>query len=430
MCIEQIKKKNRSKLGLYIIVIVLAILAGLSGVEILNQLSTLISELFIKAFKCISSPIIFLSIIVACTKNLGDEDAIGMKMVWSRTVLYTLGTTLMAALLSLFLYQVFQPANVHAPVLKENLIPSLSLTSSAIQAKSYGQYLQDILPDNILSPFVEHQIISILILSIVIGLSIRALPLENRQTVVNFMGGLHGIFLNITAWIIKMIPLALFGFIASMLAKLKTGSNFSGLAAYLGLVVSANLLQGLVVLPLWLFFNKIAPFKTMYQVLPALSLAFFSKTSVGTLPLSLEMAEKRLGVDSKISRFVLPLCTSINMNGCAAFIFTTVVYVLQNNGTSLSFSGMLLWVFIATIAAIGNAGVPMGCFFLSASLLSSMNESVELLGLIFPFYALIDMLETALNVWSDLCVVALVDQKAQEIQSSHRESVSVLANSG
>ena len=74
---------------------------------------------------------------------------------------------------------------------------------------------------------------------------------------------------------------------------------------------------------------------------------------------------------------------------------------------------MLTWVFIATIAAIGNAGVPMGCFFLSVSLLVSMNVPIVLMGLILPFYSLIDMLETALNVWSDCCVMSVVAKEAE-----------------
>ena len=82
---------------------------------------------------------------------------------------------------------------------------------------------------------------------------------------------------------------------------------------------------------------------------------------------------------------------------------------MQNNGMEISITTMLLWIIIATIAAIGNAGVPMGCFFLSASLLTSMNVPIALLGLILPFYSIIDMVETALNVWSDTCVAKVID---------------------
>lgn len=78
----------------------------------------------------------------------------------------------------------------------------------------------------------------------------------------------------------------------------------------------------------------------------------------------------------------------------------------------ITYATMALWVVVATVAAIGNAGVPMGCFFLSVSLLSSMNVPIELMGIILPFYGLIDMLETALNVWSDACVTKIVNDKA------------------
>jgi len=102
------------------------------------------------------------------------------------------------------------------------------------------------------------------------------------------------------------------------------------------------------------------------------------------------------------------------MNGCAAFILTTVLFVATQNGMDFSTTELLAWVLIATIAAIGNAGVPMGCYFLTSALLVSLDVPLALLGLILPFYAFIDMLETALNVWSDACVTAIVDKDLKE----------------
>lgn len=88
---------------------------------------------------------------------------------------------------------------------------------------------------------------------------------------------------------------------------------------------------------------------------------------------------------------------------------------MQNNGLEISAITMVAWIFIATIAAIGNAGVPMGCFFLSASLLTSMDVPIEILGLILPFYSFIDMIETSLNVWSDACVTKVIDEKLKTV---------------
>ena len=118
----------------------------------------------------------------------------------------------------------------------------------------------------------------------------------------------------------------------------------------------------------------------------------------------------------EVARFILPVCCTINMNGCAAFVLVTSLFVMQNNGVVLTLPLVLLWMLIAVVSAIGNAGVPMGCYFLTLSLVSGMGNAVGILGIILPIYTIIDMIETAVNVWSDSCVCAMVDKsiKAEE----------------
>ena len=117
-----------------------------------------------------------------------------------------------------------------------------------------------------------------------------------------------------------------------------------------------------------------------------------------------------------IARFVLPICTTLNMNGCAALILVTSRFVMQNGGEVLDLTTILLWILISVISAIGNAGVPMGCFFLTLSLMSGIGAPIAILGIILPIYTIIDMVETAENVWSDSCVCAMTnhDLKTQE----------------
>jgi Na+/H+-dicarboxylate symporter len=120
----------------------------------------------------------------------------------------------------------------------------------------------------------------------------------------------------------------------------------------------------------------------------------------------------------KVANFTLPLCTTINMNGCAAFILTTVLYVAMSYGMEFSPFELVLWIFIATLAAVGNAGVPMGCYFLASAFIAAMDVPMTIMGIILPFYTMIDMLESAINVWSDSCVAAVVDKKvAQEVSA-------------
>ena len=98
------------------------------------------------------------------------------------------------------------------------------------------------------------------------------------------------------------------------------------------------------------------------------------------------------------------------MNGCAAFILVTSLFVMQNAGFELTLGTMITWIFISVFAAIGNAGVPMGCYFLTLSLMSSIGAPVGLLGVILPIYAIIDMVETVENVWSDSAVCAMTNK--------------------
>jgi len=397
---------------IYALMIGLGIVSGMSDIAIVKDIGLLISDLFIKIFKCISLPIISLSIIVTLANYKTDGL---MKKIWQRTIKYTFATTVVAAGISCLLYLLIQPSPVQV-----NLDTHAAKAAGSL---GYLGYLANIIPSNLLSPFLEQKVMGVLFLSLIIGFAIRQIPEDDsRETITRFFRGAHGMFLVMTRWIIAVIPLGLFGFITSTVVQLRSGMDIKGIGQYLLIIVLANLVQGFVILPLWLKMNKVKPFAAMRAMLPALSVAFFSKSSVGTLPVTMNTIESNLQVKPEVSRFVLPLCTSINMNGCAAFIFATVIYLMQNHGMPVSYASMGLWVLVATIAAIGNAGVPMGCFFLSISLLSSMNVPVVLMGVILPFYGLIDMLETALNVWSDACVTKVVNDKAQADELSEVKS--------
>lgn len=394
------KSKIFNTFTLYLLMAALGIASGLSDIAFLHNVGTVLSDIFIRIFKCISLPIIALSLIVTLSSYSAEAN---MKRIWQRIIFYTLATTIVAATVSCLLYLIINPSNVSTTVVTAH---------AATSNTNYLEHLTHLIPTNIFAPFLDYQVMGVLLVGIVVGIAIRFIPDEEpRKTTIQFFKGIHGLFLVITKWVVTIIPLGLFGFITVTVIQLRQGMNIGGIGQYLAVVVLANIIQGFVVLPAWLKANGIKPFKTMRAMMPALSVAFFSKSSAGTLPVTISTAEKNLNVQPGVSRFVLPLCTSINMNGCAAFIFATVIFLMQNHGIDITFGKMLAWIVIATIAAVGNAGVPMGCFFLSASLLSSMNVPITLMGVILPFYSIIDMIETSLNVWSDTCVAKVLNDQ-------------------
>lgn len=158
--------------------------------------------------------------------------------------------------------------------------------------------------------------------------------------------------------------------------------------------MAGNLTQFFIVLPLFLLIRGLNPVRVMKAMSPALAVALFTKSSAATLPVTMASAEENMRINPSISRFVLPICTTINMNGCAAFILVTSIFLMQNGGMELSFGTMIVWLFISVFAAIGNAGVPMGCYFLTLSLMSGVGAPIGIMGIILPIYTIIDMIET------------------------------------
>jgi len=394
----------------YLIAIVLGIVNGVWGSSATQSFADFIATMFIRLFKFVAIPIIAVSII-STLSSISKSRSSGR--IFRHTIFYTLFTTILAATLAAVLYEVFSPGNVSASISGPAAAPLSSVANAG--GAGYLKYIESVIPDNILAPFLSANVLSVLLISAAVGIALAQMkPSKAQETLVSLFAGLQEVLFRIVSWIIKVLPIGIFGFFSVLAADLASGVELGGLGVYFAAVLTANFVQMLVILPLVLLARGLNPLKVAKAMLPALTVAFFSKSSAGTLPVTMASAENRLGVRRPVSRFVLPICTTINMNGCAAFILLTVVYLMQNAGADITLGTLIVWILISTLAAVGNAGVPMGCFFLSASLLAGMNVPILLMGVILPFYAVVDAIETALNVWSDSCVAAMVDHDLKD----------------
>jgi len=357
-------------------------------------------ELFMNALKLVSLPVIFLSLLVSL---IGFKEKGELKWMGKNILRYTLLTTIIAAGSALVLFLIVKPASQH---------PEVAAAALPETGGSYFSYLMQIVPSNFFEPFVEGNVIAILFLAVILGLALFTTP--GKEKIHGILKPILDSLMKITRAICWFIPLSIWAGIVLSFGDLKDGGLISSISLYLLVVVGANLFQGLVVLPILLKLKGYSPFQVFKHFLPALSVAFFSKSSVASIPVAMQCAEGNLGVSPRISKFTFPICTTINMNGCAAFILTTVLYVSMCHGLTFTPFELVGWIFIATLAAVGNAGVPMGCYFLSSALLASMNVPLEMMALILPFYSVIDMIETALNIFSDGCVSLMVQKKAEK----------------
>ena len=386
--------------------LVVGFVLGLLGVAWLNNLMDFIASLYTRLFQLLAVPTIVLAVITTFA-TFGSK---GSGKIFGRTVTYTLLTTLAAAVVGALLYVVIAPGNLP--------LETVAKGQEAIDmapAQSVYDHILNVIPNNIVRPFLEGNVFSLLLIAFAVGIGLSKLPSSDGKAVVvkGFLGLQDLLFLLIRG-LIWTLPLGIVAFSAQLSAQVSAGVVADSLGKYVLVILGGNVLQFFVVLPLFLLARGLNPLRVLSQMLPAVLMALFTKSSAATLPVTMETAEQRLGVKSRVARFVLPLCTTINMNGCAAFILVTSLFVMQHGGIAITLPTILLWIVISVISAVGNAGVPMGCYFLTLSLMSGVGAPIGILGIILPIYTVIDMIETAENVWSDSCVCAMTDHDIKD----------------
>ena len=391
--------------------LVVGAILGLLGISWLNEVMNFVATVYTRLFQLLAVPTIVLAVITTFA-TFGSK---GSGKIFGHTLTYTLLTTFAAATVGAILYVLIAPGNLPIDSVTGVDLKSLSkesgISNPLQQQVTYTEHILSVIPNNIVKPILEGNVLSLLLLAFAIGFGLSRLPeSENKAIVVKGLLGLQELLFLLIRGLIWTLPFGIVAFSAQLSAQVTAGVVADSIGKYILVVLGGNVIQFFVVLPLFLLARGLNPINVLGKMMPAVLMALFTKSSAATLPVTMDTAENRLGIRKNVSRFVLPICTTINMNGCAAFILVTSLFVMQQGGTSLTWSTILLWIFISVISAVGNAGVPMGCYFLTLSLMSGIGAPVAVLGIILPIYTIIDMVETAENVWSDSCVAAIVDR--------------------
>lgn len=397
---------------LWIGALVVGAILGLLGINWLNEVMNFVATVYTRLFQLLAVPTIVLAVI-STFATFGSK---GSGKIFGRTLIYTLLTTFAAAAVGAILYVLIAPGNLPvesvAGVDLKNISQEAEISKQFQQSVTYSEHILSVIPNNIVKPFLEGNVLSLLLLAFAIGIGLSKLPeSENKAVVIKGLLGLQELLFLLIRWLIWTLPLGIVAFSAQLSAQVSAGVVADSIGKYVLVVLGGNVIQFFIVLPLFLLARGLNPVHVLGRMMPAVLMALFTKSSAATLPVTMDTAENRLGIRKNVARFVLPICTTINMNGCAAFILVTSLFVMQQGGTPLTWTTILLWILISVISAVGNAGVPMGCYFLTLSLMSGVGAPIAILGIILPIYTIIDMVETAENVWSDSCVAAIVDKE-------------------
>ncbi len=404
-------KKDRKKLPLALLIFIALALGILAGIlfavtghaGFAKSYIQPFGTIFLNLIKWIVTPLVFFSIMsgVISMKDIKKVGSVGLK-----TVIYYLFTTAFAISIGLLVANLMKGL---FPVLKTS-----SLSYEGPKTTKFIDVLIDMFPSNFIEPFVKGNMLQIIISSLFIGFAILIVQ-KKTGTEIKAVDTLNNLFMTVMDMIIKLSPVGVFCLITPVIAE--NGPEILGslagvlLVAYVGYVVHMVIVYSTAVR----LGAKISPFKFFKEMLPAILFAFSSASSVGSIPINEECAQK-LGADKSITSFVLPLGATINMDGTAIYQGVCSIFIASCYGINLTFSQIMTIVLTATVASIGTAGAPGAGMVMLAMVLQSVGLPVEGIALVAGVDRVFDMGRTTVNITGDascaIIVSALEKRKA------------------
>ena len=320
--------------------------------------------IFLGLLKMVVIPLIATSVIVGVT-SIGDFRELGK--VGSVTLVYYIVTMLIAAAIGLVLVTTMEPgARISAEDVQQGqrTYDESATIQASIQHRPEGvvgalhTLVKQIIPRNVIRAAAEGQALPIIFFSIILGIAITTMGPHGR-ILVEFFDALFGAIMRLVHVVIWLTPIGVFALLAWTVARIGLGVFTSAIGTYMITVLIGLAIHSLIVLPLFcVAFARCNPFAYMHQMRQALLTALGTDSSSATLPVTMECATEIAGVSKKSAGFVLPLGSTINMDGTALYEAVAVVFLAQAYGLDLPLSTLILVAITATMAAIGAAGIP------------------------------------------------------------------------
>ncbi|UXH45894.1 dicarboxylate/amino acid:cation symporter [Rossellomorea vietnamensis] len=367
-------------------------------------LFTPLGKIFLNLISMLVVPIVFLSIVLG-SAGLGDPKKLGR--IGLKTIVYFLLTTCIAIVIGLTLAYIIDPGLV------EGIDASQSEGFKTEEAPPVGETLMNIIPKNPLTAMTEGNMLQIIAFAIFIGFGLTALG-EKTKGILKLVEQGNDLMMYLVTLVMKFAPYGTFGLIASAIGS-QGSSALKAMWLYFVVVLAALIVHAIITYggtifllakknPIWFFKN----------FSPAMSVGFSTSSSNATLPISMDVAQQRLGVSKSVSSFVQPLGATINMDGTAIMQGVATVFISQVYNVDLSMEQLITVVLTAVLASIGTAGVPGVGLILLAMVLSSVNLPVEGIGLILGIDRLLDMARTSINISGDAACALFVSESEKK----------------
>ncbi len=377
-------------------------------------------DIFLNLLFLIAIPLVLASLItgIASLADLKKLSRIGGK-----TIGIYLATTFVALIIGLVLVNVLQPGKAVPESMRLRLQETYQSETTdrqdqATVARERGplQPLVDMVPNNVFNSSTSNRnMLQIVFVAFLFGLALMMIPAEKAKPLLDFFASLDAMIIKVVELIMVFAPIGVFALIASTISSI-AGDNLAEIAQLLGalgfyclVVIGGLLIQLFVTYPVLIKFFTPLKLSTYFSgIAPAQLVAFSTSSSAATLPVTMEMAQEKLGVSEEVSSFVLPLGATINMDGTGLYMAVAAVFIAQTLGMELDLVAQATIVLTALLASIGTAAVPSAGIIMLIIILEAIGVPSTGIALIFGVDRILDMCRTLTNVSGDLTVATIV----------------------
>lgn len=363
-----------------------------------------VGTIFVNCLKMLVVPLVFVSLVCG-TCSLSDPSKLGK--LGGKTLAFYLFTTAIALTVAISAAVLFEPGD--SGKVAQNL------SYNAKEAPGLADVLIGMVPTNPIKAMTDGNMLQIIIFAVIFGFAVSHIGERGRRVAALFED-LNEVIMKVVTLVMSLAPYGVFALIAKLTLTLGI-DKLSDVLKYFGLVFFVLLFHGFIVYPLLLkLFSGLSPLMFIRKMRDVQLFAFSTASSNATLPVTMETAEHRMGVNNRVASFTLPLGATINMDGTAIMQGVATVFIAQVYAVPLGFSDYVSVVITATLASIGTAGVPGVGLIMLAMVLKQVGLPVEGIAMIIGVDRLLDMVRTAVNVTGDMVATVVVGKSEGDFE--------------
>lgn len=388
-----------------------AILSPTGMAIVSDETATMLGEwialpgvIFLGLLKMVVIPLVICSIILGVTDSGSLQF---LKVMGVKLIPYFILTTFISISIGVLIIQVINPGQYINTDFVKGIMETTDAPYAIFDQLTVPQRIENILPTNFTEASLEKNMLQIVIFSIIVGVIMLSLPKKTTKSFSELCEFGQAATMKVIEWTMKLAPYAVFGLICNVTIQIGL-DTIAGVGAYMMSVLLGLFSMFLVYMFIVTIVAKQNPFYFLGAIRNAQIFAFSTSSSAATMPFTLKAAEERLKIDPKVSRFVIPLGATINMDGTALYQAAAALFLCSLFGVDLSTGEIFLLMLTTVGASIGTPATPGVGIIVLATILSGIGVPPEGIGIILGVDRILDMCRTTLNITGDLVATTVM----------------------